>query len=88
MRSRTATALVGIFASLAVSVLAWWFLETLLFFLFVPFVPFLFRRSREQPPVHEEPSVRECPRCGFRTRDEAYEYCPRDGTRLEEYRGE
>jgi hypothetical protein len=48
-----------------------------LFFLFVPFVPFLFRGARERPPV------RECPVCGFRTRDPEYDYCPRDGHRLE-----
>jgi hypothetical protein len=62
--ARSATALVGLVASLAVSLALW-------------FVPFLFRRE-------DRPPVRECPVCGFRTRDEGYEYCPRDGHRLEE----
>ncbi|MEF8838213.1 MAG: hypothetical protein V5A18_01765, partial [Haloarculaceae archaeon] len=44
--------------------------------LFVPFVPFLFRRDGE-------PDRRHCPACGFETTDESYEYCPRDGRRLD-----
>lgn len=75
--ARSATALFGFLASLAVSVVLWFWLEIPAFLVVVPFVPFLFRRD-EQPPV------RECPVCGFRTRDEGYEYCPRDGHRLEE----
>jgi len=47
-----------------------------LFFLVVPFVPFLFR-SGDQPPV------KACPVCDFRTRNEAYDYCPRDGHKLD-----
>lgn len=78
LSSRTATALAGLVASLAVSVLLWWYFESLLVFLVVPFVPFLFRDGNG-----ERPPVRECPRCGFRTRSPEYEYCPRDGTRLE-----
>jgi hypothetical protein len=76
--SRLATAAVGLLASLAVSVALWLYFDTFLFFLLVPFVPFLFGRGeRAAPPV------RECPVCGFRTRDEEFDYCPRDGHRLE-----
>ena len=74
--SRTATAVAGLLLSLAVSLVLWWQFDTFLFFLVVPFVPFLFR-SQERPPV------RECPVCGFRTRNEEYDYCPRDGHRLD-----
>jgi hypothetical protein len=74
--SRTATAALGFALSLAVSVVLWWQFDTLLFFLFVPFVPFLFRGG-DQPPV------KECPVCGFQTRSEEYDYCPRDGHRLD-----
>jgi hypothetical protein len=76
--ARTATAAAGLVASLGGSLALWWYFETLLVFLFLPFVPFLFRgRKREDPPV------RECPVCGFQTRNEAYDYCPRDGHQLE-----
>lgn len=78
--TRTATAAAGIVVSLFISVLLWWYLETAMFFLFVPFVPFLFKRYTTEPP---EKPVKECPDCGFKTRDESYAYCPRDGTRLE-----
>jgi len=76
--SRTATALTGLATSLAVSLLLWWYFETLLVFLVVPVVPFLFRAGTER----ERPPVRECPECGFRTTEAAVEYCPRDGRRL------
>lgn len=75
--ARSATALVGLAASLAVSLALWVWLGIPAFLVVVPFVPFLFRRE-------DRPAVRECPVCGFRTRDEGYEYCPRDGHRLEE----
>ncbi|MDL5362932.1 hypothetical protein [Halalkalicoccus sp. NIPERK01] len=73
MDSRWLTALGGLLASLAISVLAWVYFDTLLVFLLIPFVPFLFRRS---------PPTKRCPRCGFETTSEGFEYCPRDGTRL------
>jgi hypothetical protein len=73
--ARTATALAGLALSLAATVAAWVLFDTLLLLLVVPFVPLLFRRGR--------PPVRECPECGFRTRDAGYDYCPRDGTELE-----
>ncbi len=78
--SRTATAAVGVLASLAISVAAWVVFDTAVFFLAVPLIPLLFRRRTEEP----ESAVYECPNCGFRTRDPEFAYCPRDGTRLEE----
>ena len=74
--SRTATAALGIVLSLAVSLLLWWQFNTILIFLFVPLVPILFRTGTEPP-------VKECPVCDFRTRNEAYDYCPRDGHKLD-----
>jgi len=75
--ARAATAAVGVLASLAVSVVVWQVFDVALFFLAVPFVPFLFRGRGDRPPV------RECPECGFRTRDDGFDFCPRDGTELE-----
>lgn len=77
--SRTATALVFLAGSLLASVALWVYFDTFLFFLFVPFVPFLFRRGSSS---EAEPPVQECPECGFKTRNDDYEYCPRDGRRL------
>lgn len=73
---RWLTALVGLVASVAISVLAWLYLDTFLLFLLIPFVPLLFgRRSRAE--------TKRCPRCGFETEREGFDYCPRDGARLE-----
>ncbi len=74
--SRTVTAAVGVAVSLLVSVALWWYFESFVFFLFLPFVPFLLRDDGGTE------RGRECPRCGFRTEAEEYEFCPRDGTRL------
>lgn len=76
--SRTATAAAGLAVSVLVSAALWWYFETALFFLLVPFVPFLFRSGGDGAPA-----VRECPECGFRTTEGEFEYCPRDGRRLE-----
>jgi hypothetical protein len=76
MDTRWLTALVGLVASLAISVLAWLHLDTFLLFLLIPFVPLLLRRR-------SRPETRRCPRCGFETPREEFDYCPRDGTRLE-----
>ncbi len=84
MRSRTLTAVAGVLASLAVSAVLYVYLDTLFVFLVVPFVPVLFRGLRGDGDVDDRPQVRECPECGFRTRDEEYEFCPRDGLRLRE----
>jgi hypothetical protein len=77
--SRTLTAAVGVVGSLLVSATAWYYFDSLLVFLFVPFVPLLFRRFA----ADDRPPVKECPDCGYRTRDPAFEHCPRDGRRLE-----
>lgn len=79
VRSRTATAAVGLAVSLLVSVAAWHYFDTLFAFLFLPFVPLLWRSSRDD----DAPPVRECPACGFATRDPSFAYCPRDGTPLD-----
>lgn len=76
--SRTLTAVVGIVVSLAVSVAVWYYFNTVLLFLFVPFVPFLLRRGE----TREQSLTRECPSCGFTTRNPAYDYCPHDGSEL------
>ncbi|SDZ92007.1 hypothetical protein SAMN04488065_1222 [Haloplanus vescus] len=75
--SRTLTAVAGLAASLLVSAAAWYYFDTLLFLLVLPFVPLLWRRSASTP------SVRRCPACGFSSRDPSVEYCPRDGTPLD-----
>ena len=78
--SRTVTAIVGLAASLLLSAVLWWYVGSFVFFLFVPFVPFLLGgRDAER----REQTVRTCPECGFRTSDGGFDYCPRDGTRLE-----
>lgn len=84
--SRTLTALLGIGVSLAISVVLYRYTGWLLFFLFVPFVPFLFRSGGNGAAPVERPPVTECPQCGFRTRNPEYEHCPRDGSRLREPR--
>jgi hypothetical protein len=74
--ARSTTALLGLVASLALSVVLWVVFGVPAFLAVVPFVPFVFRRGDCSP-------VRECPVCGFRTRDPEFEHCPRDGHRLE-----
>lgn len=74
--SRTVTVLVGLAVSIAVSVIAWVYFDTLLVFLIVPFVPFLLPGRSDRPPE------RRCPVCGFSTRNPEFEHCPRDGTAL------
>lgn len=87
--SRTVTALAGLAASLLISAAAWVYLDTLLVFLFVPLVPLLLRgRGLGEGPEpgggREHRRSRRCPACGFETRDPDHDYCPRDGTRLEQ----
>ena len=79
MGARALTAVVGFVASIALSVVLWVAFDFPFFFLFVPFVPFLFRRGGER----DEPPVRACPDCGFTSRDPEVQFCPRDGSRLE-----
>lgn len=79
--SRTLTALAGLLASLAVSAALYWYTGSVLFFLFVPFVPFLFGSGGADEPKR---TVKRCETCGFTTTDESHEYCPRDGRRLVE----
>jgi len=76
--SRTVTAAVGLVVSLLVSVGAWYYFDTFVAFLLLPFVPLLWRSDRDDG----APPVRECPTCGFSTRDPGFDYCPRDGTPL------
>jgi hypothetical protein len=75
--SRTATAVAGLIVSVAVSVAAWYYFDTLVAFLLVPFVPVLLGRGDDATPR------RTCSACGFTSRDPSVEYCPRDGTRLD-----
>jgi hypothetical protein len=75
--SRTATAVAGLVVSLAVSVAVWYYFDTFVALLLLPFVPLLWRRGDDAPPI------RECPACGFSTRDPGFDYCPRDGTSLD-----
>ena len=79
--SRTLTAAVGLLLSLLLSVALWWYFDSLLVFLLLPFIPILFRGfgGDDEPTI-----VQECPHCGFQATSEAYDYCPRDGSRLEE----
>jgi hypothetical protein len=86
VESRTLTALVGLLGSLALSAALYLYTGSLLFFLFVPFVPFLFRAGGAERADRERPPARKCSRCGFRTRDPEFEYCPRAGSRLHEPR--
>lgn len=55
--------------------------DSLLVFLFIPFVPFLFTRGGDGGTA-AQPEPYECPVCGFRTRESEFDYCPRDGTQL------
>lgn len=61
--------------SVVVSALLAWYFDALFLFLFLPFLPFLFRWSKEE--------VMTCPECGFRSRNPEFRHCPRDGSRLE-----
>lgn len=81
VRSRTATALAGLVVSLLASAAAWYYFDTFLLFLVVPFVPLLLRGRGGTDGRTDRP--RECPECGFRTADPGFEYCPRDGAQLE-----
>ena len=80
--SRTLTALFGLAGSLAISVAAWYYFDTLLVFLVIPFVPLLFRGLSSED--GSEPPVKECPTCGFTTRASEVHFCPRDGSELRE----
>lgn len=78
MDARLVTATTGLLVSLAISAVLYWQFDTLVLFLFVPFVPFfLLRGGRDRSPR------RQCPECGFSTREASVRYCPRDGTELE-----
>ncbi len=81
MGSRLATALVGLVVSLGISIGLYWLTDSLLVFIFLPFVPFLFSRGTADGAA-QEPTTYECPACHFRTQDQEFDYCPRDGTRL------
>lgn len=76
--ARTVTAVAGLGASILVSAAAWYYFDTLLVFLLLPFIPLLWRRGQSSTPP-----ARTCPTCGFSTRDPEFDYCPRDGAPLE-----
>jgi hypothetical protein len=71
-------ALLGVIGSLGLSAVLWIVFGSPVFFLFVPFVPFVLGRGR----ANDRQRTYQCPTCGFRTTDSRYQYCPRDGTRL------
>ncbi|QFU83599.1 hypothetical protein [Natronorubrum aibiense] len=85
VRSRTTTALAGLVLGIAVSIAAWILFETVLLFLFLPFVPFVFDlgRTDDTDESTRSPTERRCPQCSFRTTEPTHEYCPRDGRRLD-----
>jgi hypothetical protein len=78
--SRTLTAAIGLLVSVLLSIALWVYFDSLLVFLFLPFIPFLFRGLGDDdgPTI-----VQECPHCGFQATTDAYDYCPRDGSQLE-----
>ena len=80
--SRTLTPLAGLAAGPGLSAALYLYTGSVLFFLFVPFVPVLpgagGSADRTAPPQTA------CARCSFRARNPAFEYCPRDGSRLYE----
>lgn len=78
-RSRTLTALAGLLVSLAVSVVAWMYFDTLVVFLVLPFVPLLFRGLAGDD---ESVTVHRCPECDFSTRNPEFTHCPYDGEPL------
>jgi hypothetical protein len=83
--SRTVTALVGVVVSLAISAAIYVVTGSMLLFVVVPLVPFLFTRLHGgETEGSDRASSRECPACGFRARSPDFEYCPRDGRRLQE----
>ena len=82
--SRTLTALVGFIASIGLSVLLYIYTGSMLFFLFLPFIPFFFVNRNREDAHTAKSTTKECSRCGFTTRQPEFEYCPRDGSRLYE----
>jgi hypothetical protein len=91
-----ATVAVGLLVSLVVSVAAWYYFDILHIFSFLPFVPILFRgRGRDDDgdagrgdagrgDARDRKPVKQCPRCGFQTRNPEFAHRLRDGARLEE----
>jgi hypothetical protein len=78
--SRVTVAVLGVLGSLGLSAVLWVVFGTPVFFLFVPFVPFVLGSGRPT----ESNATYQCPACTFQTTDSSYRYCPRDGTRLVE----
>lgn len=79
MDTRVLIAVGGLAVGLAISVAAWVLWETLLLFVLLPFIPlFALRGTRS---TTDETHV--CPACGFQTTNPEFDYCPRDGHRLE-----
>jgi len=92
VRSRLATAVVGLVTSLVLSAAIYYATGWFVFFIAIPFVPLLFRGLRDRNGADRDDddddrantaAVRSCPECGFRTADPDVRYCPRDGTALD-----
>lgn len=86
--SRSLTAIVGLVVGLLISAAAWVYYDTLLLFVLLPFVPFLFRSrgSGTEPNEEPPPNAKTCPVCDFATVNPEYSHCPKHGRRLEEPR--
>ncbi len=75
MRADTALALAAFIGSLALTIVLIVLFHVPLLFVFLPIVPFLFRRRRA-------PLVKRCVSRPWSTSDPRYQYCPCDGTPL------
>ena len=75
MREDTALLAAAFIGSLVLTVTLIALFHVPFLFIFLPIVPFLFRRRHATP-------VKRCTSCGWYTSDSHYQYCPCDGTPL------